>query len=603
MLTLDAPGVDTCTLFAAMARAAGGTADAWWLDSADLRPRHPPQTGAGPRFSLMAAGPGGPLWRKLLFSLPSHAEGEGERGGEGEGEGRGGGGGRVRETGYDGACKERVLPPSTSFWDVLEEEVEGAARAMGGVAPPPASWLAAAAPLPPGVRVRSSPSLSSPSSLSSLPFLGGWVGYLGYELKAQAGGRQAHRSGCPDAAFFFADRFVCVDHAPPRQERVGEGEGGGEGGGVTVAALLPAEGPGADGGDAAAWVAGVVRCVGEACTPPKAPGEANRMGNGRAIGRGEGCGLGGAWTRRMDGDGYGKDIDACQAHLVAGESYEICLTNRLSLRGKEGLPPSHPPLSLYAALRANNPAPYACFFDWGRGMPSVCCSSPERFLRLDRGGVLEAKPIKGTARRWVGGKGQGGGEGEDAVARDAAAAEALRCSAKDRAENLMIVDLLRNDLGMVAEPGSVHVPRGMLMRIESFATVHQMVSTVRAHKRSDATAVQCVRAAFPPGSMTGAPKVRTMELIDALERDARGVYSGAAGFFSAGPNGQVAFDLNVVIRTAVLMPPEGDGKTRDVIIGAGGAITVQSDTADEMAEVELKAEVIRNTVRQCGARA
>ena len=97
--------------------------------------------------------------------------------------------------------------------------------------------------------------------------------------------------------------------------------------------------------------------------------------------------------------------------------------------------------------------------------------------------------------------------------------------------------------------------------------------------------------------------MRTMELIDALERDARGVYSGAAGFFSAGPNGQVAFDLNVVIRTAVLMPPEGEGKTRDVIIGAGGAITVQSDTADEMAEVELKAEVIRNTVRQCGARA
>ena len=259
---------------------------------------------------------------------------------------------------------------------------------------------------------------------------------------------------------------------------------------------------------------------------------------------------------RREASAYLRDIELCQEHLAAGESYEICLTNELVG------PPCDEALSLHRVLRRVNPAPYAAYLRFG-GV-EVASSSPERFLSLDRDGALEARPIKGTVAR-------GATPGED---REAAAR--LRAGAKDRAENLMIVDVLRNDLGRIAKVGSVTVPS--LMGIESYATVHQLVSTVRARLRDGATIVDCLRACFPGGSMTGAPKPRTMEILEGLEERPRGVYSGVIGYFGADGSA----DLSIAIRTLV-------NSSEALTIGAGGAITVQSDPGGELRELLLKA--------------
>ncbi|WP_392398928.1 chorismate-binding protein [Corynebacterium lehmanniae] len=244
---------------------------------------------------------------------------------------------------------------------------------------------------------------------------------------------------------------------------------------------------------------------------------------------------------------YLASIEEAQELLRAGESYEVCLTDTYT---------THATGDIYAALREHNPAPYAAhlLFD---GV-EVASASPERFLTV-RGRDVEAKPIKGT------------------IAADED--PALLNDAKTRAENLMIADLLRNDLSRICEPGTVRVPG--LMQVESYATVHQLVSTITGRLREGRTAVDAVRATFPPGSMTGAPKLRTCEIIDRLETSPRGVYSGALGYF--GFDGQA--DLSVVIRTAVRA---GD----TVTVGAGGAIVLASDPEAELAERNLKAQSV-----------
>ncbi|MDN8604987.1 chorismate-binding protein [Corynebacterium ureicelerivorans] len=264
---------------------------------------------------------------------------------------------------------------------------------------------------------------------------------------------------------------------------------------------------------------------------------------------GDGAGTGGAsigegsWSN----PDYLGSIERAQELLHAGESYEVCLTDTYTAPAAG---------DIYRQLREHNPAPYAAHLVFD-GV-EVASASPERFLTV-RGREVEAKPIKGT------------------VAADQDPAQLF--DAKTRAENLMIVDLLRNDLSRVCQPGTVRVPG--LMQVESYATVHQLVSTITGRLREGCTAVDAVRATFPPGSMTGAPKLRTCEIIDELETSPRGVYSGALGYF--GFDGQA--DLSVVIRTAVRA-----GNT--VTVGAGGAIVLASDPESELAERNLKAQSV-----------
>ena len=249
-------------------------------------------------------------------------------------------------------------------------------------------------------------------------------------------------------------------------------------------------------------------------------------------------------------------FDRVQEQLRLGNSYEVNLTYR------QAVDSGVDPVTGYLRLRAINPAPYAGYLQHN-GI-SVLSSSPERFATIDRHRWVETKPIKGTTPRGA------GAEEDEAHRRE------LATNPKFRAENLMIVDLLRNDLSMVCEPGTVTVPA--LMQVESYATVHQLVSTVRGHLRDGVGTIEALRELFPAGSMTGAPKRRTMEIIADVETTPRGVYAGALGWISA--DGRA--DLGVVIRTLVW-----DGGR--YLLGTGGGITVRSDPQGEYDEARWKA--------------
>ncbi|MDX8148911.1 aminodeoxychorismate synthase component I [Lentzea sp. BCCO 10_0061] len=354
----------------------------------------------------------------------------------------------------------------------------------------------------------------------------GYVGYLGYELKAEVGAQAEHTSATPDAALLFADRAVVVDH-------------------VENTTYLLALGTSPGDPDAVKWLdrtAHRLELLPAAETgrrhPPVIP-----------------VALGENLVPRHDREQYLARIDECLEEIRNGESYEICLTNMVTADAVPDL--AH----TYGLLRDISPVPYGALLDFP-GV-AVLSASPERFLAIDTERVAESKPIKGTRPR-------GATRAEDLALR-----EELRDSEKDRAENLMIVDLLRNDLNTVCEVGSVHVPK--LFDVETFAPVHQLVSTVRGRLRQGVSAVECVRACFPGGSMTGAPKLRTMEIIDRLEGGPRGVYSGSLGWFSL--NG--AADLSIVIRT-IVATPEG------VSFGVGGAIVSLSDPVEEFEETLVK---------------
>ncbi|MBE9053452.1 aminodeoxychorismate synthase component I, partial [Nostocales cyanobacterium LEGE 11386] len=354
----------------------------------------------------------------------------------------------------------------------------------------------------------------------------GFVGYFGYELKAECGSELVHLASLPDAMFILADQIIVFDH----QEQA-----------TYLVCLINKH----QTTQAQAWFESIEK---QLCTLAPLPPITPKDSKDPILFR---------FSRSHQT--YIDNIQKCLHEIKEGESYQVCLTNKLYTDTTPD------PLTFYRTLRRVNPAPHAAFLRFGD--IAIACSSPERFLKIDCTGWVETKPIKGTLRR-------GQTPEEDEILR-----EQLRNSEKDRAENLMIVDLLRNDLGLVCEVGSIHVPK--LMDVETYATVHQLVSTIRGCLRPDMRATDCIKMAFPGGSMTGAPKIRTMKIIDNLEQEARGVYSGAIGFLAL--NG--AADLNIVIRTALLTPNETS-------IGIGGGIVALSDPQAEFEEAFLKAKAL-----------
>jgi para-aminobenzoate synthetase component 1 len=261
---------------------------------------------------------------------------------------------------------------------------------------------------------------------------------------------------------------------------------------------------------------------------------------------------------------YREAFNQIQAYIHDGDCYQVNFAQRFraSATGDSW--------ASYLALRRNNPAPFGAYLNLPQGRVLSC--SPERFLRL-RNRKVETRPIKGTRPR-------GKGPDEDRQLR-----EELSASAKDRAENLMIVDLLRNDLGKSCEPGSVTVPK--MFEVESFATVHHLVSTVSGELAPGEDALSLLRGCFPGGSITGTPKLRAMEIIEELEPSRRGVYCGAIGYL--GFDGDM--DTNIVIRTLVQ-------RNENVYFSAGGGIVADSKMQSEYQESFDKAAAIMELLQQ-----
>jgi para-aminobenzoate synthetase component 1 len=265
----------------------------------------------------------------------------------------------------------------------------------------------------------------------------------------------------------------------------------------------------------------------------------------------------------VDKEAYLSIIKTAKKHIYEGRYYEINLSHQLQgyFNGS--------PYALYRTMRKQGPVPFGAFVSFDDY--AICSMSPERFL-TKKGSTVFSQPIKGTMKRHA------------VTEKDHSLKKLLINSAKNKAENLMIVDLVRNDLSRIARPGSVEVTN--LFEIQSFDTVHQMVSTVQAQATIQ-DPVQIIKACYPMGSMTGAPKISAMQSIESLENYRRGIYSGAIGYIT--PQGD--FDFNVVIRTAII-------KNELLCYAVGGAITGDSDPEDEWNETWLKAKALTKAINR-----
>lgn len=375
------------------------------------------------------------------------------------------------------------------------------------------------------------------------PFQGGAAGYIGYDWGTRLERIAPPRFddlAIPDCMLGCYDWVIAWDHQLERAWLISTG--------------LPETGPARSRRASERQASIRALLVGE-CRSPSPPSRpsAHRTATTPAPLHPFAAGIRSTFTRSGYCDAVRRVID----YLFAGDIFQANLSHRLQGQLAE------PPFDLYRRLRRHNPAPFAAYLDFGELV--VASSSPERFLRVSPGTrVVEARPIKGTRPRG------------SSPADDAALRQELSESEKDRAEHVMIVDVLRNDLARVCRPGSVRVPE--LFALEQYATVHHLVSTVVGELAPDRDVVDLLRAAFPGGSITGAPKIRAMQIIAELEPTQRGVYCGSIGYLSV----TGALDTSIVIRTYLVLG-------EDVYFQVGGGIVADSDPEQEYRETLDKA--------------
>ncbi|CAO3403626.1 aminodeoxychorismate synthase component I [Azospirillum palustre] len=363
-----------------------------------------------------------------------------------------------------------------------------------------------------------------------VPFAGGAVGFLGYELGQvleRLPARHGSDSGLPDMAFGLYDTVIVFDERERRGWLLSNG--------------FPERSPVRRRLCAANRLQSFADVLAAAPTDLSPPDAATA-----------------SWRPEIERDEYCRRVDRVLEYIRAGDIFQANFTGRFLADRPAGLSV----LDLYRRLLARSPAPFAACLSLSGGA-GLASASPERFIRLDADGRMETRPIKGTRPRGA------TAEEDEALARE------LEHSVKDRAENLMITDLLRNDIGRVARIGSIKVP--VLCGVERFASVHHLVSVIEGRLKPGLGPVDLLRATFPGGSITGAPKIRAMEIIDELESSRRGAYCGSVAWI--GFDG--AMDSSIVIRTLTVTPDR-------VIAQAGGGIVADSDPGSEHDEMMVK---------------
>ncbi len=376
----------------------------------------------------------------------------------------------------------------------------------------------------------------------SLPFdfIGGFIGYFGYALQSETIIKQDHTSPFPEAYFFFVDRFLVFDH----REKC-------------IYLVCLAE----DKKTAEVWfnqtelrIRNYELRKNTNNISRKYDYHTNALHDKEKL-----------FHFSPNKQQYLKNIKTCQEYLRSGDCYQICLTNQITAAISIDW------LKLYRTLRKINTSPYGTYMRFGNF--AVLSSSPEQFLTIDSKRTIFSKPMKGTVKRG------------ETIEEDKKLAEQLGKTKKDYAENSMIVDLLRNDLGKVCQFGSIAVSK--FLDVETYATVHQLVSTITGILRDTVTVIEAIKAAFPGGSMTGTPKLRAIEILAEIEKQPRGIYAGTLGFLSL--NGTVS--LSMIIRTII-------ATQKQVSFGTGGAILIDSDPQSEYEEMLLKSAALMNAIRK-----